>query len=157
MLNLDASFLVVSCVALGSHSTLMIPLSLKSDDHFCPDYWRMSKTDGKSLYQLQTTNGYEAVHSIGWGLQKKCTASRWGQTKCPSIPLEILSAQHVLGQARPCQQWGCFSNPWIREAWRNWFQTGGHDPLLSHHPLRNIPSLLQGTMPRLREKDRGSL
>lgn len=89
----------------GQPPTLLVPLSLGSDDHFCPDYWRMSRTHGKSLYQLQTTNGYEAVHRIRWGIQKKCTASRWGQTKCPSIPLEILAAQHVLrGWARLLQQ-----------------------------------------------------
>lgn len=29
-----------------------VPLSLRPDDHFWPDYWRMSRTDGKPLRQL---------------------------------------------------------------------------------------------------------
>lgn len=56
---------------------------------------------GNPFISYTTTNGSEAVHRIGWGLQEKCRAAD-GARQAPRPFCWILTAQHILrGWAAP--------------------------------------------------------
>ena len=100
------------------------------------------RADGQPLYRYKTTNGYEAMHSVRiWTPEKVHNRQKAG----PDQDSDCLAWPQ--GQARPCQQQGCFSGPRTTEAWRNLSQTGRPRPLLPRQPL--------GTVPRPREREAG--